>query len=348
MGSLLTRGDGFFHLKDVEIPVPGDGEVLVKVVAVSQNPTDWKTLRLHPQPGNVIGCDFAGVVVMIGSHVPEGLRRVGERVAGVVHGGTSPNGAFAEYTVASAKLLISVPDTLSFEEAAQLGIPCYTACQSLYQCLGLPTPLSPTETPIDVLIWSGTSATGQYAIQLAKLAGLRVISTASPKNIDFVKGLGADEVFDYADSFTFRKIISATSGRLKYAIDCTSEGTTPYQVSMSLSEEGGTIATLLPYTSRRQGVKTEFILAYTILGKTVEIPFHIPAYPEHYRNAVKYSKLISTLLAKSVLKPCTIRVFPHGLESVHDGFEYMKAGKVHAEKLIYRIADTPGLSDEDD
>jgi NADPH:quinone reductase-like Zn-dependent oxidoreductase len=181
--------------------------------------------------------------------------------------GITANGAFAEYVAADAALVISMPESWSFENAAGLGAACVTVCQSLYQCLRLPTPLQPVAEPEDILIWSGTSATGQYAVQFAKLAGLRVISTASTKNLEFVKALGADEVFDYADSMTSGKIVSVTGNSLKYALDCISEGMTPNQVSMSLGKEGGTISTLLPYQSRRPGVNTVFILAYSALGK---------------------------------------------------------------------------------
>lgn len=108
--------------------------------------------------------------------------------------GIGPNGTFAEYLVAPSDIIFSLPDTMSFEDAAQLGIACYTSCQCLYQTLELPTPLEPAQEPADVLIWSGTSSTGQIAIQLAKLSGLRVITTASTGRFDFVKTLGADEV----------------------------------------------------------------------------------------------------------------------------------------------------------
>ncbi|KAF8205830.1 chaperonin 10-like protein [Mycena galopus ATCC 62051] len=349
MKALVTLGDGTFKLQDVQTPVVTPNQILVKVVAAAQNPTDWKTLLLNKRPGNILGCDFAGIVVNIGSDVPPGLRKLGEPVAGFVHGGIGPNGAYAEYLVADAALVISVPDNMTLESAAQLGVASLTVCQAFHQCLGLPTPLKPVSgsESRDLLVWSGTSATGQYAIQFAKLAGLRVISTASVKNIEFVKSLGANEVFDYADSKTPRKISSATGGALKYAIDCISEGMTPNQVSTSLGKEGGTIATLLPYQSRRKGVETEFILAYSILGQDVSFPFEFPANTEHYENAKIYCKMVSEILSILPVKPVPIRLYPHGLASVQEGFEDMKAGKVHAEKITYRIADTPGIQDSE-
>lgn len=181
--------------------------------------------------------------------------------------GAGPNGSFSEYVTETATLVFSLPDSMTFEVAAQLGVACYTACQDLYQILNLPTPLNPTTVPTPILIWSGTSAVGQYAVQFAKLAGLHVISTASSKNIDLVKSLGADEVFDYADPETPAKIFAATGGNLKIAMDCISEGSTPDQVTNSLSKEGGTIAALLPYQSKRENVKVVFKIAYSVHGK---------------------------------------------------------------------------------
>ncbi|KIJ26248.1 hypothetical protein M422DRAFT_192471, partial [Sphaerobolus stellatus SS14] len=197
----------------------------------------------------------------------------------------------------------------------------------------------------DILIWGGATATGQYAIQLAKLSGLRVISTASPKNFDFLKSLGADEVFDYSDSKTARKVSQLTGGRLKHAVDCISDGMTPNPVSTCLSKEGGTIATLLPYQSKKPGVKTELVLLYSINGKALEFPFPYPAHPEHRDNGVEYCKMITRLLVENLLKPCPVKLVSSGLAGVREGFDYMKQGKVHAEKITYRIADTPGIKD---
>jgi len=117
---------------------------------------------------------------------------------------------------------------------------------------------------------------GQYAVQFASLAGLRVISTSSPQNFDLVRSFGAAEVYDYADSRTARKIFSATSGKLTLAVDCISDGMTPAQVSGALSKEGGTIVTVLPYNSRKKGVNTELILVYSMWGEVRCLNIHKP------------------------------------------------------------------------
>ncbi|KAJ7207743.1 hypothetical protein C8J57DRAFT_1441124 [Mycena rebaudengoi] len=259
-----------------------------------------KTLLLNKRPGNILGCDFSGTVVEIGGSVLSG-RYLGKRVAGFVHGGIEANDSFSEYVVTGPGMVIRIPDDMIFENAAQLGVACLTVCQALYQCLGLPTPLEPESKPRDLLVLSGTSATGQYAIQFAKLAGLRVISTASPRKRRVRQILGSGR---------------ATGGVLSCAIDCISEGMTPYQVSMSLGEKGGTIATLLPYRSRRKDVETVFILDYTCFGKDVEFPFQIPANSEHHVNAERYFKMVAHILATLPIKPVPVRLYPHGLASV--------------------------------
>jgi NADPH:quinone reductase-like Zn-dependent oxidoreductase len=102
------------------------------------------------------------------------------------------------YALTPYNLSFVVPSNLSFAQAASIPIPFFTAVQALYFRLGLPEPPSGSvKTPEPILIWSGASAVGQYAIQLAKLTGLEVVTTAGEASRDLVKGLGATEAFDY-------------------------------------------------------------------------------------------------------------------------------------------------------
>src|SRR5713226_2461035 len=122
-----------------------------------------------------------------------------------------PNGAFSEYLVTDAELqAVPIPSGWSFEEAAQLGVSPLTALQCLHESLELPSPFEARPThgqpQRTILIWGGSSALGQYAIQFAKLGGLRVVTTASSKNFDLLKELGADEVFDHRDEGVVEKI----------------------------------------------------------------------------------------------------------------------------------------------
>ncbi|KAF5314227.1 hypothetical protein D9758_018293 [Tetrapyrgos nigripes] len=133
----------------------------------------------------ISGCDFAGVVIEIGLEL---------------------NGAYAEYVNACPWTTIKLPDSLSFEDGSQLTACGLTACQALYQSQNLPSAENPITSPsLDLLVWSGSSSVGHFTIQLAKLGGMRVIATASPKHFDRLKALGADEVFDYRDPEVVKK-----------------------------------------------------------------------------------------------------------------------------------------------
>ena len=96
----------------------------------------------------------------------------GDRIAGWSHGGNTNNredGAFGEYLVAKEGIQIKIPDNVSFEEAATLGVGISTIGQGLYQSLELPLPNQPAKEPFPLLIYGGSTATGALAIQFAKL-----------------------------------------------------------------------------------------------------------------------------------------------------------------------------------
>jgi NADPH:quinone reductase-like Zn-dependent oxidoreductase len=183
-----------------------------------------------------------------------------------------PNGAFSEYLVTDAELqAVPIPGGWSFEEAAQLGVSPLTALQCLHESLELPSPFEARSTAEQpqrtILIWGGSSALGQYAIQFAKLGGLRVVTTASSKNFDLLKGLGADEVFDYRDEGVVEKIRAATGNALDIAVDTVSEGKTPAQVTGAIGDKGGKVAAILPYASPRPNVKVAFSILNNLLRR---------------------------------------------------------------------------------
>ncbi|KAI5120956.1 hypothetical protein M0805_001661 [Coniferiporia weirii] len=341
MKAIISVGAGNVELGEIDVPQPGSTEILVKVIAAAQNPTDWKTVYMTPLPGNVIGCDYSGTIEKLGSEVPVGTLKSGDRVAGFVHGGAYQNGAFSEYLVAPAALTIRIPDSWTVEQAAQLGIAGFTACMCLYYAQDLPSPLTPTTTPTDILIWGGSTSVGQYTVQLAHLAGLRVITTASPHNFDLVKSLGAELVFSYADPETPAKIKKATGGKLKHAVDCISEGDTFDQIDQAIGDEGGDVSTILMGNSMREDVGNRFVLSYILLGKATEIPYQLPASPEQHAFGINAAKLLSELLESGKIKFNPIKLMPSGLASVKDGLEYMRSAKVSGEKITYRISDTP-------
>ena len=180
-----------------------------------------------------------------------------------------------------------IPGGWSFEEAAQLGVPPFTALQTMHQTLELPSPFearSTTDPQRSILIWGGASAVGQYAIQFAKLGGLRVLTTASSKNFDLVRGLGADEVFDYHDEGVVEKIREATGNALDIAVDTISEGKTPEQVTGAIGDKGGKVAIILPYESPRPAVKVTFTMLPDLLQRVRLVQLMMSIAYSLYRN----------------------------------------------------------------
>ncbi|KAF7330297.1 Zinc-binding oxidoreductase [Mycena venus] len=320
MEAVVTTGDGNVALKAVPKPQrPGPTQVLVKVFGAAQNPPDHMKIAYRTTEDVISGHDFAGRVEAIGAEVPAGVRFVGERVAGFLNGGVDEEtgGSFAEYCVADAHVLVSLPDSVTFEDAAGLGLAAFTAAEALWISQpGLPTPDAPASTPFPILVWAGASAVGQYTIQLAKLSGLRVIATASPKNHALLESLGADVVFDYRDPEVTSKIRAWADNRLAHAVDCVSDATTTRQTAECMGPEGGKVSLVLNEPVNVPGVQARFDLVYTLLGKAFEFPMAYPAIPEHYEFGKTTAQLLTRLLREGKLKTTPVKLVPNGLNDV--------------------------------
>jgi NADPH:quinone reductase-like Zn-dependent oxidoreductase len=152
--------------------------ILVRTAVVALNPVDVKSLDYSSAPGAIVGFDFAGTVVaLVSDTMKSGRLAVGDRVAGIVYGmdKLQPDvGAFAAYVGALADLVLKLPDSMKFEDAAGLGLAVATATYGLFKELELPTTLSQlnssTKKRLDdfVLVAGGATATGTRAIQLLK------------------------------------------------------------------------------------------------------------------------------------------------------------------------------------
>ena len=171
-------------------PLPAAGEVLVKVHAAGVGPWDasiraGKSALPQPLP-LTLGSDLAGEVATLGSGVSD--IAVGDQVFGVTN--TQFLGAYAEYALASAAMLAKKPSSLSYIEAASVPVVAVTAWQGLFDYARL-------EAGQMVVIHGAAGNVGAFAVQLARRARLRSVVTASTKDIDYVRGLGADKVVDY-------------------------------------------------------------------------------------------------------------------------------------------------------
>ncbi|VDB91962.1 unnamed protein product [Peniophora sp. CBMAI 1063] len=338
----VVNASGDVEVKKIPVPHAGEDEVLVRVVAAALNPTDWKTPKIWAnKPGTVAGHDFAGVVEELGPRSGVSRWKVGDRVAAYVNGARAANGSFAEYVVARADLCISLPELWTFEQGAQLGLAIYTAFQTLYQSLDLPTPYAEIPQAVSLLIYGASSAVGLYVTQIAKASGFHVYAVCSPKNYELVTSLGAHATFDYRDPDVSNKIKTASEGKIKVAVDTISEQGSVKIIVPALSSEGGKIATILPYSDEDIAALGPNVTHW--MSSAYDLNEDLPGAPSRLADAPRYCRLATQLLAEGKVKPTPIRVWPNGLLGINDAMQYMMDGKVSGEKIVFRIADTPGL-----
>ena len=187
-------GPEVLSYEDVEKPVPADNQVLVKVHAAAVNPLDYHYMRGLPYimrlsaglgtPEDIrMGVDYAGVVEAIGKDVTK--FKVGDAVFG------GAGGAFGEYVTGRQDGSIAhKPDNVTFEQAGTVAIAAITALQALRD----KGKVGPGQK---VLINGASGGVGTFAVQIAKAYGAEVHGVCSTRNVDMVKSIGADRVFDY-------------------------------------------------------------------------------------------------------------------------------------------------------
>ncbi|GAA5972005.1 hypothetical protein JCM3765_005573 [Sporobolomyces pararoseus] len=340
MQAIVVTSPGQVAVKQVPIPELAAGQILIKNHAVALNPTDWNRDFVSP-PHARLGCDFAGTV----EKVTEGVTnvKIGDRVAGFVHGGRWEDiGSFAEFVKTDSTLVWKVPQSISWEDAAASGgIAPLTAVQALYMRLKLNLPSKPVKDDVPVLVWGAASSVGLYTVQLLKLAGYTPIAVASKKNWALVKSLGAVSTYDYSTPDVTSKIASDYP-QLSLAVDCISENGTTYQCAQSLASKRGHIVALLPLDDDRlkefPEVKTETTLVYTVLGKAFHWWFDWPVMDEDKRMIEEWlSRDMPELMGSGKLKSNPLLHREGGLEAINEGMNYQKAGKNSAQKLVYAL-----------
>jgi NADPH2:quinone reductase len=198
--SYTKNGDlDVLELVELDRPEPGPGEVRVRVAVSGVNPTDWKARRANPMPAGfqIPHQDGAGVVDAVGNGVDPVL--LGERVWLWDAAFQRPWGTAAEYTVVPQRQAVLLPAGASMELGAALGIPFRTAHRCLTLGESMPDRLDPGAlTGKTVLVQGGAGAVGNAAIQLARWADARVITTvSSPEKAQLAAAAGADHIINY-------------------------------------------------------------------------------------------------------------------------------------------------------
>lgn len=312
-------GASGLRLADQPAPTVGPDRVLVRVAAVGLNPFDWHTYRGEPwvmraqggirvHAARTVGADLAGVVEAVGAEVQH--IAPGDRVFGSM--GT---GALAELAAPREAALATLPDGVAFDVAAATPMAGVTALQALRDAARL----SAGER---VLVWGASGGVGHLAVQLARLLGAsQVTAVCSTRNVEMVRGLGADSVHDY-------RLGELPSGRYDVVIDTVS--TASVATLKSLLAPGGRIITVGGTGRGRLLGPAAALARRTLSAKAQRVDARAML------ASVRRDDL-STLaahLAAGELRPVIAREYP--LASSVDALRELEAGRVSG-KLVVRV-----------
>lgn len=306
------------ELQDVEVPVPADGEVLIRVRSASANPRDWHLLRGVPYAARVtfgvrrprhfgLGSDVAGQVEAVGSDVTR-FRPGDEVFADVLTGG------FAEYTTVPQDLVGLKPANLTFEEAAAVPLAAVTALQGLRDGGRI-------QAGHKVLIIGAGGGVGIFAVQLAKWFGAEVTGVCSTSKVDLVRSLGADHVIDYTrEDFTrssqryeliFQLAGTQSPGACRRAL--TSNGT----LILSSGESSG------PWIGPIGRILKALVLSPLVRQRLV---------PFEAKRSSQDLEFIKALIEAGTLKPVIDRTYP--LSECAEAIRYLENGHARGKILI--------------
>lgn len=326
-----------FEVRSAPLWTPGENEILVRNRAIAINPID-SNLQATPDPRwsveypmkypMILGSDIAGVVIAVGPKVTrfkEGDRVLGHGVGMFLR---EPQGcAFQAHTIVRTNMASEIPDSISFESASVIPLGFSTAACGLFQDnflgLQLPTVPSQKQTGKTLLIWGGASSVGSNAIQLAVAAGYEVIATASEKNFNYVKNLGASQVFDYHRTTISADLVGALSGKtLAGALDCIGKEAWGYCMDVVHKSSGNKFiaTTKRGYPHPPDGVRIEPIMGITLKDNDIGVAVY-----EHF--------LPKALEAGSFVPAPEAFVAGQGLESLQDAVDIYRKG-TSAKKVV--------------
>ncbi|PVH86155.1 GroES-like protein [Cadophora sp. DSE1049] len=268
-----------FTIKSAPLVSPGPNQILIKNHAIAINPIDGK-LQYHAiypiKYPTILGQDVAGEVVAVGPDVAR--FKAGDRVLGMTAGfvtGKDEEKGFQEYTILNVDVTSEIPESVPFENAVVLPLALATAASGLFNpdILNLNLPIEPAQKSSGktLLVWGGASSVGSNAIQLAIAAGYEVIATASPKNFQYVKNLGAKEVFDYNTPSVVSDLVHAFEGKTSAGV-FDAIGGAAWAPAIEFVEKTGSkmVATVLAgFPDPPEGVEVKKVYAPSILSNNI-------------------------------------------------------------------------------
>jgi NADPH:quinone reductase-like Zn-dependent oxidoreductase len=307
-------------LENIEKPVPGNAEILVRVHAAAANAMDWHIVRGTPYiirlatglrvPGTIrLGVDFAGTVEAVGRNVTH--LRPGDEVFGNHFGG----GAFGEYvTVPEDGAIVPKPASVSFEQAASAPLAALTALQALRDAGGV----QPGDT---VLINGASGGVGTFAVQIARHYGAHVTGVCSTRNLQMVRSIGADTAIDYTQK-------NFTKGEQLYDLIVDLVGNHPLSDIRQVMEPDGTTVLVGDMDSGNwigPLIRPINGLIYSAFVSQEFVPFITGLNQADLR-------FLGELMESGAVTPVIDRRYP--LSEVPDAIRYMEKGRARGKVVI--------------
>ena len=299
-------------IENIERPVPQDREVLIKVYATTVNRTDCANLTAKPfimrfvlgffKPRKIIlGTDFAGAVISIGENVKS--YRTGDKVFGFIDTGAESQ---AEYTIITEENLFSIPEKIDYKQAAASLEGANYAYTFIHKVN--------IQSDQNILINGATGGIGSALLQFVRQYDVRITATCNTKNIELIKFLGADKIYDYT-----KEDFTCDNDKYDFIFDAVGKSTFG-KCKPLLKEKGIYVSSELgPYSQN-----VFFPLLTSISNKKIIFPI-----PYSKQKTIPY---IINLLEKGKFKPVIDREYL--LEDISKAYEHVIAGQKTGNVLI--------------
>lgn len=267
----------------------------------------------------------------------------------------APHGGYAEYAVAPASTTFHLPASVSFEAAAGLPLSFMTAALALHQYIGIPLPwANPEDEGVKeakerpLLIYGGATAVGAYAIQLARLSGIKTVITVAGSGAEFVRGLDpATTIVDYRKGDVAADVLAALPAgtKLVHAFDAVSGKRSYAHVTEALmkSNGGGHINMVDPPVSDGDAewkFPSQIKFTRTFVASAYGAKHDMISQDQADKDgefAFVFYRYLGRLLEQGKFKPHPVEVLPGGLEGIVAGIQALYEGKVSAKKLVVQV-----------
>ncbi|EJQ46433.1 hypothetical protein IEE_01932 [Bacillus cereus BAG5X1-1] len=331
MKAMVIDKYGKVPMRMAEMPTPeiNEYEVLAEIHAASINPIDFKIrdgkvkMLLKYKMPLILGNDFSGVIVKVGAKVTR--FKVGDEI--YARPRKDKIGTFAEYIVIHEDDIALKPKNLSFEEAASIPLVGLTSYQALHGIMQL-------QKEQKILIHAGSGGVGTFAIQLAKIMGATVTTTASEAGTNLVKSLGADEIINYKTE-KFEDILK------NYDAVFDTIGGTTLEKSFNIIKSGGKIVSVSGMPNARFGKEFGSGFFKTLLFSLASNKLTSLEKKHNAQYSFLFMKpsgnqlrIIANYIESGKIKPVIDRIFP--FEDAQKAMEYSESGRAKG-KIIVKI-----------